>query len=139
MRAEDVDLGEGVAVLAEHKTAHQTGRDRLLLLPDEAVSILRTVIAGRGRGLLFPGQRGQRLFANNISCRMRRLCERAGARCFAYGYRHTFATDALASGVPDAQVSALLGHSSTTMLHKHHSHLTSRTQVLRQALGRVRA
>jgi integrase len=66
------------------------------------------------------------------------LCEKAGLKAIAYGYRHGFATDALANGVPDAQVAELLGHSGTAMLHKHYSHLTARSQVLREALGKVR-
>jgi integrase len=41
----------------------------------------------------------------------------------AYGFRHSFATDALSNGVPEAHVAALLGHSSTTMLHRHYSHV----------------
>jgi integrase len=56
----------------------------------------------------------------------------------AYGLRHTFATDAMANGVPDAQVAELLGHSGTAMLHKHYAHLTARAKALREALGRVR-
>jgi site-specific recombinase XerD len=52
--------------------------------------------------------------------------------------RHSFATDALANGVPDAQVAELLGHSETAMLHEHYSHLTARARALRSALGRVR-
>jgi integrase len=58
--------------------------------------------------------------------------------CIAYGYRHTFATDALANGVPDAQVAALLGHSGTAMLHKHYAHLGARAKALRDALDKVR-
>ena len=57
----------------------------------------------------------------------------------AYGYRHSFATTALANGVPDAQVAALLGHASTTILHQHYSHLTSQAQALRDALAKVRS
>jgi len=56
----------------------------------------------------------------------------------AYGLCHTFATDALANGVPDAQVAELLGHSGTAMLHRHYAHLTARARALRDALGRVR-
>ena len=52
--------------------------------------------------------------------------------------RHTCATDALAHGVPDAQVAELLGHSGTAMLHKHYGHLTARAKALREALGKVR-
>jgi integrase len=55
-----------------------------------------------------------------------------------YGYRHGFATDALAQGVPDAQVAALLGHSGTAMLHRHYAHRGAKAKVLREALGRVR-
>jgi integrase len=69
---------------------------------------------------------------------MWRLQRKLGIRAAAYGLRHTFATDALARGVPDAQVAALLRHSGTTMLHKHYSRLTAQSQALREALGRVR-
>jgi putative NIF3 family GTP cyclohydrolase 1 type 2 len=44
-----------------------------------------------------------------IDSRQRRLRVKAGVKhCIAYAYRHSFATDALAKGVPDAQVAALL-------------------------------
>jgi integrase len=138
LEAGQVDLTNKVVILSEHKTAEQTGEDRLIVLSDDAVAILRRLIAGRPTGLLFPGEKGQRLSANNVSCRMRRLCERAGVKAFCYAYRHTYATDALSEGVPDAQVAALLGHSGTVMLHKHYSHLTSQAKVLREAAGRVR-
>ena len=70
---------------------------------------------------------------------MEAMRKRAGVSgVFAYGYRHTFATDALAHGVPDAHVAELLGHSGTAMLHRHYSHLTARSQALRDALGKVR-
>jgi site-specific recombinase XerD len=66
--------------------------------------------------------------------------ERAGLpHAISYGLRHSFATDALSNGVPDATVAALFGHSNTAMLHKHYSHLTSRSDVLRQAAAVVRA
>jgi integrase len=54
------------------------------------------------------------------------------------GYRHGLATDALANGVPDAQVAALLGHSGTAMLHRRYAHLGAQAQALRSALGRIR-
>jgi integrase len=138
LTAEDVDLSSKTVILCEHKTAEQTGKDRLIVLPDEAVDILQRLIANHPTGLLFPGEKGQRLNANNVSCRMRRLCKRAGVKAFCYAYRHTFATDALADGVPDAQVAALLGHQGTAMLHKHYSHLTARAKALREALSNVR-
>jgi hypothetical protein len=45
----------------------------------------------------------------------------------------------LSQGIPDAVGAELLGHSGTAnLLHKNHSHVTARSQVLREALGRVR-
>lgn len=138
LTAEAVDLTKGVAVLIEHKTAH-LGKSRVLFLSAEAIAILRERIALRPAGLLFPGEDGERMTANAIGLRLRRLCVRAGVKhAIPYGYRHTFATDALAKGVPDATVAALMGHSGTAMLHKHYAHLTSRSQALRYALGQVR-
>jgi integrase len=138
LRAGDIELAQRVAVLTEHKTAH-LGKVRVLYLPAEAVAVLRERIADNPEGLLFPGEDGRRMTPQAIGCRLRRLCVKAGVKhCIAYGFRHAFATDALANGVPDAQVAALLGHSGTAMLHRHYSHLGARAQVLRQALGMVR-
>jgi integrase len=138
LTAADLDLAKGVAVLSEHKTAH-LGKVRIIFLCPEAVGLLRPLVAACPSGLLFPGQDGGRLTVSAITCRFTRLCKKAGVKCIAYGYRHTFATTALANGVPDAQVAALMGHSGTAMLHRHYSHLTAQSQALREALGRVRA
>jgi integrase len=127
----------GVIPLYEHKTAHK-GKARFLILTEEALSILKRRAETVDSGLLFAGRDGE-LTAQAIGSRMRTLCNRAGIRRLTvYGYRHGFATDALANGVPDATVAALLGHSSTAMLHKHYSHLTARADVLRKAIGQVR-
>lgn len=48
-----------------------------------------------------------------------------------------FATRALAAGESDAVVAALLGHSSTAMIHKHYSHLDGQARVLKDAAERV--
>ncbi len=138
LTADVIDLNNKVIILGKHKTVEQTGKDRLIVLTDEAVVILQRLIAKRPEGLLFPGQDGQRMTPQAVGKRITRLCKRAGVKAIAYGYRHTFGTTALANGVPDAVVAALMGHSGTAMLHKHYSHLTSKTAVLRDALGKVR-
>jgi integrase len=138
LTAADVDLVQGVAILAEHKTAH-LGKSRIIFLCAEAVAILREQAERYGSGYLFRNCYGEMLSVNTIGHAMRRLRKQTGiSHAIAYGYRHSFATTALANGVPDAQVAALMGHSGTTMLHKHYSHLTAQSQALRQALARVR-
>ncbi len=138
LTAQDVDFATGVAILTEHKTSHKTGKPRLIFMNTKAIDILKAQAEVHPEGELFRTERGSPWNTSLLQNTMRGTNKRAGTKCIAYAFRHGFATDALAKGVPDATVSALLGHSGTTMLHRHYSHLTSRTQALREALGRVR-
>ncbi len=54
------------------------------------------------------------------------------------GRQQARATDAIAAGVSDAVVAELLWHSSTAMLHKHYSHLATRSKLLADAAKQVR-
>jgi integrase len=136
--AENFDAGAGLVRLAEHKTAYK-GKVRVLYLPPEAVALLVRQCERYRSGALLRNNNGEAWTENAIGLAMRRTRERAGVpHAVAYGLRHTFATDALANGVPDAQVAELLGHSGTAMLHRHYSHLGARAEALRSALGNVR-
>ncbi len=99
---------------------------------------LRQQQAEHPQGFLFRRPSGGKWTTHSVTGKFGRVCRKAGVKLTAYFLRHTFATDALANGVPDAQVAKLLGHSGTAMLHRHYAHLTARSQVLREALGRVR-
>ena len=125
-------MANGVMPLTHHKNAHK-GKTRALILNPEAVGILKRRAEGCEGERLFPWKETQ------VANRMNSLRKRAGvSTAICYGYRHTFGTDLLASGVPDSIVAALLGHCDTSMIHRHYSHLSSRTQTLRDALGKVR-
>lgn len=134
---ENFDAVNGIVRLMDHKTAHH-GKSRIIFLTPEAVALLQQQKAKYEEGYLFRNCYGRAWTKDAIVCVMRRLRKKTGVKVTAYGYRHTFATDALANGIPDAQVSALLGHSGTAMLHRHYSHLTARSQALKDALNRVR-
>ena len=136
--AENLDVANAVVRLREHKTARH-GKNRTIFLCPEAVAVLNEQRARYGSGHLLRNRLGLPYTKNAIVHMTASLRKRAGVSgATAYGYRHAFATDALANGVPDAQVAELLGHSGTVILHRHYSHLTARSQVLRQALGWVR-
>ena len=137
--AENFDAEASCVRLKDHKEAHK-GKSRTIYLCPEAVALLLEQKAMFGSGYLFRSRFGLPWSGNAVVKAMIRLRKRAGLDkgVIAYGYRHAFATDALANGVPDAQVAELLGHSGTAMLHKHYSHLIARFQVLREALGKVR-
>lgn len=138
LTAADVDLAAGAAVLHDHKTA-DTGRPRVILFPPAAMELLAELVLRHPTGPLLRKPLGNPWGVDGLYQQMRVLGRRAGVTgATAYGYRHTFATDALARGVPDAHVAALLGHAKTTTLHKHYSHLTGRAAELRAAAERVR-
>ncbi len=136
--AENFDEDTGIVRLKEHKTARH-GRNRIIFLPAAAIALLKELKGQHRTGNLLRNRVGQPYTKNAIVHMMASLRKKTGVKgTTAYHYRHCFATDALANGVPDAQVAALLGHSGTTMLHRHYAHLTSKAQALRQALANVR-
>jgi integrase len=137
LTVEAVDWASACIVKRKHKTAHK-GKVRVIYLSEEALAVLTAQREKHGQGLLFRTRTNRAWHKKTLAHRMWRLQKKLGIKATAYGMRHTFATDALANGVPDAQVAALLGHSGTTMLHRHYSHLTAQSQALREALGRVR-
>jgi integrase len=136
--AENFDADAGIVRLAEHKTAYK-GKVRVLYLPPETVALLVRQRERYRSGALLRNSRGDAWTENAIGLAMRRTRERVGIpQAIAYGLRHTFATDALSNGVPDAQVAELLGHSGTAMLHRHYSHLGAKAEALRNALSDIR-
>jgi integrase len=137
LTAEAVDWANACVVLRQHKTAHR-GKARVLYLNAEALAVLTAQRQRHGTGLLFRTGKGAPWRKKVLAAKCWKLSQALGVRITAYGFRHTFATDALANGVRDAQVAELLGHSGTAMLHKHYAHLTARAKALRDALSRVR-
>lgn len=138
LSALDVDFLNSVCVLTEHKSSGTTGKPRLIFLSGTAMTLLREQVAKYPDGSLLRNMKGSSWNKDGIGHAVRRACKRAGVKAIAYGYRHTFATTCLSKSIPDATVAALLGHSSTTMLHKHYSHLTSMATTMKAAIDQVR-
>lgn len=133
----DLLADQGIWVLDRHKTAHETGKPRIIFLTPQVATLCKELAERNPTGPLFRRASGKAFpEAYYLARLVRRLCRRLGIQgIIPYGYRHTFATDALASGVPDAQVAELLGHQSTAMLHKHYAHLIARARVMKDALA----
>ena len=137
--AADFHGEQAVWILHSHKTAAETGKPRIVYLTPELVTLCRSLAKRYPTGPLFRTSKGKPWGWCSIAKRVRVLRLRLGIKgVMPYGYRHSFATDALANGVPDAHVAELLGHSRTAMLHRHYAHLTAKAKVLREALGKVR-
>ena len=104
----------------------------------ELVEMLKGLAEHHGSGPLLLNRLGKPWTPKAIAWALLKVREKAGVKAIAYGYRHTFATDGLANGLPETHVAGLLGHGSTAMLHKHYSHLTAKAGVLRNAAALVR-
>jgi integrase len=126
-------------VLLEHKT-EKTGRVRTIYLPPLILDMCRRLAAKHPVGPIFRNTRGEPWKKTGWKQAMERAQRKLNLpmRPLTSGYRHTFATDALEQGVPDAHVAELLGHASTTMIHRHYGHLAAKAKVLRASLDRVR-
>lgn len=135
--SETFDPTTGLVKLTEHKTDH-TGRPRLIFPPGDVVELLREQLARFGAGPLLRSRKGKPFTGRSVTKAMQYLRKKTGIKAIAYGYRHTFVTDALVNGVPDAHVAALVGHTSTAMIYRHYSHLGSRVDTLREAAAKVR-
>jgi len=135
--AANFDHANGLIRLEIHKSDRH-GKPRLIFVPPDVATLLAQLAKQFPTGSLLRTKHGNPWTGRSITEYMQKLKRVAGVQVMAYGYRHAFATDALVKGLPDAQVAALLGHSSTAMLHKHYSHLTGQSRVLRDALAKVR-
>lgn len=134
--ADDVDFDLGVWVI-KGKTTRRTGKDRIVYMNTTLLALTRRLVARNPTGPIFRNEDGNPWTLQAINCRFRRKkvrkADRLAGDVTAYVYRHSFATDALEKGVPDATVAELMGHSGTAVLHKHYSKLREKREHLRKA------
>jgi integrase len=139
IEARHVAPGGRTASLAG-KTTKRTGRNAVIILGGSAASIVARLSAVHPTGPIFRQPCGSAWHNQAMHKRMTalRAALGMGPELSAYSFRHLFATDALASGVEIATVSALLGHTTTAMVARTYSHLHDRLDVLSAAAEKVR-
>lgn len=123
-------------VMEEHKT-QDTGEPLVVVLTPTMVALTKRLVAERPEGPLFLNNRGNpwtdTAWGKAMSG-LRRKLKAAGVKLdcsgIVYGFRHSYATEMLKRGVPEAHVAQMLGHKSTAMLSKHYSHLSSEIGTL---------
>lgn len=136
LTADAVDWQNGTASVREHKTRRR-GKTRTLYLSGEALAVLKG--QSRTSGHLFRRSDGKPFSRHGIMERWNRVAKLAGVYPLTcYCLRHSFATRALESGLSDTDVAALLGHSSTAILHRVYSHVSANARRLREVVSRVR-
>lgn len=129
-------------IFDEHKTAEKSGR-KLVVYLSPCLATLTKILVARAKpgGHLFTNENGDPWKKDTVSQRMKRIRKRLNlpGTFIAYAYRHTFATQALLSGVPIATVAQLLGHSDTRMVAKVYGHLDQHSKHLIDAAAQAAA
>lgn len=136
LTVEAVDWPNTCVVLKKHKTARH-GIKRPIHFSAAAMKILEGQRAKYDTGILFRTLRGNAYQKDLIVRRLSTVSKRLGFRVIAYGNRHSFATKALVSGIPEAVVAALLGHTSTAMVSRNYGHVSEQSRVLKDAVQKV--
>lgn len=137
--AENVDVVAGTWTFQKHKTAKRTGKPRVIYLCPEALELTKELMAKWPEGPLLLNSRGKPWTRNAVRIRFRNLRKKYPQLkgIVAYTYRGSFATDALAAGVPETTVSALLGHTNTDTLHRFYARLSHKTGHLKDAAAKA--
>jgi integrase len=135
LQIEEVNLSKMDIVKLQHKTAYK-GKSRVILLTDDACTLLKQCIGGRTTGLVLLNSVGKPWSVQAVGDRWRRI--RAGLglpkAVVPYSLRHSYACQLLEQGVPEQAVASFLGHSSTRTLHANYSHLCDRVREYRHLL-----
>lgn len=130
-------------VFEDHKTVEHTGKRLVVYLPPCLATLTRILTRWpQGTdGRLFAQSMGQPWTRFTVGQRMRRLRKRLNLPkdLVVYGYRHTFATEALLAGNHIATVAELMGHTSTRMVSKVYGHLDQHKKHLSDAVARAAA
>ena len=87
---------------------------------------------GIKRGLLFTTLEGGPVSDEYVRAMLRRMARRAGVekRVTPHTFRHTYASELEAAGVPVSVISKLLGHSSLAVTARYLDHLTNDQAVM---------
>ncbi len=138
LKKEMVDLKNSIIVLKDHKTVRTTKKARYIYLSPESKVLVEEQMQKNSEGELFKNAKGKPFSLKAAVKNIWRFNKKLGTKITLYGFRHSFATEGLARGLPDSHVAELLGHTSTKMLHAHYSHLGAKASLMREAATKVR-
>jgi integrase len=141
--AETIDWSSRCVRLRTHKTYAKTVTPLVIPLPRAAMELLERLCREHPSGPVFLTKTGRPMSGQRLSESVDKLKGALRARGvvfkgnpFAYGCRHTVATELVKAEMPDAKVAAVLGHKDTKMLYHHYSHLLGESQALAEQMDR---
>jgi len=134
------DVREDRWVLAQHKTAHQTGRARVIFLTRPMQKLMRLLRASTNSEFVFVNARKKPWTVNAMRLRIKRIKSKTNLAkdVCAYLLRHAWGTHAILNGVDPITVAACMGHSSLEMISRVYVHLADKHDHLQEAMERAR-
>jgi integrase len=128
------DVRDGTWRLAQHKTARQTGRDRVIYLSPAVAELTHRLTSLHPSGAIFRHPSGKPWSRNYWTWQFRQLRRVSGVRASAVTLRHHFITQGLARGLSVAVVAELAGHTTARQIEATYGHLDQRVELLRAAI-----
>jgi integrase len=137
LTVENVDWANRSARLKCHKTAGK-GKARVMHFSDAVMAVLAEQRMQYSAGHLFLNEESRPFTGQSLSRRCELCRERAGVKrpITLYGLRHSYCTKALAQGLSNAQVAALVGNTEA-MIAKHYSHIDADAQLLKELAEKI--
>lgn len=110
---------------------------RVVYLTDEALAITRKLMVLNPHGPLCRNSEGRPWNTDSVHCGFERLEKKVGKKHSLYGFRHTWATNALSNNVDSITVSVLMGHKDPSTLARTYQHVSQNPAYLRDSLNRA--
>jgi integrase len=126
-------------VLTQHKTAHATGKPRVIFLTKPMQKLMRVLRATSSSDYVFLNARKKPWTVNAIRLRINRIKKKSALAkdVCAYLLRHAWGTNAILNGVDPITVAACMGHSSLDMISKVYVHLADKHTHLQDAMEKA--
>lgn len=124
----------------EHKTGKRTGKERIIPLNAEMVAMVERLNAERPKGAIFRNRLASQWTANAVRCQFRRLKKLVPglpANLCGTHFRHSLATDLVATGTQLDVIRQILGHEGFDVLAKFYLH-SQDVNILRDAISNIR-
>lgn len=137
IEAKHIDLGNAMAIFPPSEAKGEK-HERVIFLPDEAISICKRLIALHPQGPICRNTEGRPWTKGAVNCRFTRLRKKLNRPACAYAVRHSFATEGLKQGIDALTLAQIMGHRDTTMLAKHYAHLSRNPDYLRDTIRKLR-
>jgi integrase len=128
-------------ILPQHKTAHATGKPRVIYLSRPMRRLMAVLCRENAGECVFVNEDGRPWTADALRNRVQQLKAKLGPEkdVCAYLIRHAFGTRSILKGNDVLTTAVLMGHASTNLVTSVYAHLANEQKYLFSAVERIRS